>query len=156
MSEAVMSEAAFKMPDWMSDHIALYQRDPEKAHMWDSALGGNKGGGKIPTLLLSTKGRKSGKTSLTPLIYSKQGNGFAVIASKGGAPNHPAWYLNLSDNPEVEIQVGPTHYKARARTAEPAARKKIWADMVKLYPPYDEYQARAGREIPVVILEPKA
>jgi len=148
-----MSEQKSTMPDWMQDHIKRYQTDPEKAHLWDSALGGSKG--LIPTLLLTTKGRKSGKPHLTPLIYSKQGAGFAVIASKGGAPAHPAWYLNLQTEPEVEIQVGPQHYKARARTAGPEERKRIWGDMVKLYPPYDDYQARAGREIPVVIIEPK-
>ncbi len=148
-----MSAQKQVMPSWIAEHVKLYQKDPEKAHLWDSALGGSKG--LIPTLLLTTKGRKSGTPHLTPLIYSKQGSGFAVIASKGGAPEHPAWYLNLQANPEVEIQVGPQHYMARARTAAPEERKRIWLEMAKLYPPYDAYQARAGREIPVVILEPK-
>ena len=153
-----MSEPkAFRMPSWIGEHVKLYQRDPEKAHLWDSTLGGNKGGGLIPTLLLTTKGRKSGATHLTPLIYAKTGKAFAVIASKGGDPKHPAWYLNLSQNPDVEIQVGKDHYHAKARTANPAERKQLWAQMAKLYPPYDAYQARAGgREIPVVVLEPRS
>jgi deazaflavin-dependent oxidoreductase (nitroreductase family) len=151
-----MSAAQQQMPKWMADHIALYQKDPGKAHLWDSSLGSPNAKGFIPTLLLTTKGRKSGQAHMTPLIYGKAGTGFAVIASKGGAPTHPAWYLNLETNPDVEIQVGPQHYHAKARTAGPAERKTIWADMVKLYPPYDEYQARAGREIPVVVFEPKS
>jgi deazaflavin-dependent oxidoreductase (nitroreductase family) len=148
-----MSTQKQVMPGWIGDHIELYQKDPEKAHLWDSALGGGKG--LVPTLLLTTKGRKSGKTHLTPLIYIKQGNGFAVIASKGGAPAHPDWYLNLDAHPDVEIQVARAHYQMRARTADSEERKKIWAEMTKIYPPYDAYQARAGREIPVVILEPR-
>lgn len=150
-----MSAQQPSMPSWIQDHIKLYQTDPEKAHFWDSSLGSPNAKGKIATLLLTTEGRKSGKSHLTPLIYTKAGNGFAVIASKGGAPEHPAWYLNLHAHPEVEIQVGAKHYRARARTAGPDERKKLWAEMVKIYPPYDEYQARAGREIPVVVLEPK-
>jgi deazaflavin-dependent oxidoreductase (nitroreductase family) len=121
--------------------------------LWDSSLGGSKG--MIPTLLLTTKGRKSGDGHDTPLIYTKAAKGFAVIASKGGAPKHPSWYLNLEAEPDVEIQVGKDHYRAHARTANPAERAALWADMAKLYPPYDDYQARAGREIPVVILEPQ-
>lgn len=148
-----MSE--WKRPSWLDEHIELYQKDPEKAHFWNPSPGSKTAEGLIPTLLLTTKGRKSGKAHLTPLIYSKQDGGFAVIASKGGSPTHPDWYLNLERHPEVEIQVGAQHYRAHARTVGAEERKRIWADMVKLYPPYDEYQARAGREIPVVLLEPE-
>lgn len=145
------------MPAWMQEHIKLYQTDPEKAHMWDASLGSGRRMGRIPTLLLTTKGRKSGNTHLTPLIYSKAGGGFAVIASKGGAPAHPAWFLNLESNPDVEIQVAAKHYRVKARVAGPEERKKIWSEMVKLYPPYDEYQVNAGRrEIPVVVFEPQS
>jgi deazaflavin-dependent oxidoreductase (nitroreductase family) len=140
--------------NWVEEHIRLYKTDPEKAHLWDSSMAGGTQG-MIPTLLLTTTGRKSGKAQSTPLIYSEQCKGFAVIASKGGAPTHPAWYLNLEANPDVEIQVGPKHYHARARTAGPEERAAIWADMLKLYPPYDRYQARAPREIPVVVFDPK-
>ena len=78
---------------WIADHTKLYETDPEKAHMWDSsALGGP---GVLPTLLLTTTGRKSGEARPSPLIYGALDNGYAIIASKGGMPNHPFWYLNL-------------------------------------------------------------
>lgn len=143
-----------KMPHWIDEHIALYRKDPEKAHFWDASLAG--GQGLIATLLLTTKGRQSGKPQLAPLIYGKIGKSFAVIASKGGAPAHPAWFLNLTADPKVEIQVGPDHYHARARLAEGDERTRIWAQMVKIYPLYDTYQARTAREIPVVLFEPQS
>lgn len=145
------------MPDWYNKHLQLYLTDPAKAHLWDSSLGSPDASGLIPTLLLTVKGRKSGAPLHTPLIYSNQGAGFAVIASKGGAPDHPSWFLNLQANPEVEVQVAANHYKARARVATGAEREKIWADMVKIYPPYTDYAKYAGsanREIPVVVIDP--
>jgi len=144
-----------EVPSWVTEHVALYRRDPEKAHMWDASLGA----GKLfaPTLLLTTKGRKSGEPRTTPLIYGKWGKGFAVIASKAGHPTHPAWYLNIEVDPDVEIQVITAHHKARARVAGPEEREKIWAEMVKIFPVYNSYQKRTGgREIPVVVLEPVA
>lgn len=140
-------------PSWIADHIHRYLTDPAGAHLWDASLGGSQG--LLTTLLLTTKGRKSGGVRHAPLIYQEGGGGYVVVASKGGAPQHPAWYLNLKNEPEVEIRVGPRRMKARARTAQGEERTRLWALMAKAYPPYDDYQRRAGaREIPVVVLEP--
>ena len=141
------------LPSWIVDHIRLYKTDPEKAHFWDSSLGG--GEGLIATLLLTTTGRKSGRDIPTPLIYGPYGSAYVVIASKGGAPDHPDWYKNLVANPACRIQVGKQAYVAKARTATGEERSKLWSQLQKIYPPYDDYQrATKGREIPVVVLEP--
>ncbi len=138
---------------WIAEHIALYQSDPEKAHMWDASQAG--GEGLLPTLLLTTIGRKSGKPRPIPLIYQPVGSAYAVIASKGGFPTHPLWYENLVAQPECDVQVGAKGMRARARVAEGAERAQVWKQMAEVYPPYDLYQERAGnREIPVVILDP--
>jgi proline iminopeptidase len=140
---------------WITDHVKLYKTDPEKAHQWDSALGGYHG--IIPVLLLITKGRKTGKEVNAPLIYRKQPGGkFSIIASKGGAPDHPDWYLNLLKDPIAEIQVGKDHYRVKAHTVpEGAERDRMWEDHVSVYPLYNDYQKRAGtRKIQIVLLEP--
>jgi len=136
---------------WIAEHIELYRTDPEKAHMWDSsALGGP---GVLPTLLLTTKGRKSGEPRALPLIYGTDGETHIVIASKGGMPSHPSWYLNLQENPECEIMVGAKKLTVRARDAEGDERARIWSMMADVYPPYLDYQKATDRTIPVVILE---
>lgn len=138
---------------WIKEHIALYRSDPEKARLWDSTHVG--GPGVLPTLLLTTKGRKSGKPRSLPLIYGEAGDSYVVIASKGGLPTHPVWYLNLQANPECDLMVGARHVMARARIAEGEERDRLWKQMAEVYPPYDEYQERAGeRTIPVVVLDP--
>lgn len=145
--------ADFSAIPWIAEHIALYRSDPEKARLWDSTpLGGP---GLLPTLLLTTKGRKSGEPRALPLIYGESGDGYVVIASKGGLPSHPVWYLNLEAEPECQLMVGPKAVSARARIAEGEERTRLWEQMAKIYPPYDEYQERAGtRTIPVVVLDP--
>ena len=145
--------ASFNEIPWIAEHIALYQSDPEKARMWDSTpLGGP---GLLPTLLLTTTGRKSGESRALPLIYGEAGDSYVVIASKGGMPSHPIWYLNLEANPACELMVGAKAVAARARVAEGEERERIWEQMAELYPPYNEYQERAGaRTIPVVMLDP--
>jgi deazaflavin-dependent oxidoreductase (nitroreductase family) len=142
------------LPSWIADHIKLYQEDPEAAHMWDSsALGGP---GILPTLLLTTIGRKSGEPKPLPLIYKEVAGNFVIIASKGGAPAHPLWFRNLEANPDCEIQVASRHFNTRMRIAEGAEREDLWAQLAEIYPPYDEYQTSAGdRQIPVVVLEPQ-
>ena len=137
---------------WITDHVQLYREDPDKGHLWDSTFAG--GPGLLPTLLLSTTGRKSGRTSVLPLIYKKVGSGFVIIASKGGAPAHPAWYLNLVANPDCEIQVAHDHYRVTARTAEGDERETMWQQLAEIYPPYNDYQAATTRKIPVVVLDP--
>ncbi len=137
---------------WIAEHIELYKTDPEKAHMWDSTpLGGP---GLLPTLLLTTTGRKSGELRSLPLIYGNGGDSYAVIASKGGMPSHPLWYQNLAAQPECKLMVGPKAVSARARTAEGDERDRIWAQMAELYPPYLNYQKATERQIPVVVLDP--
>jgi len=149
----------FSQMDFIKKHIELYRRDPEKAHMWDSSPGG--GPGVLPTLLLTTKGRKSGEPRDVPLIYGEivRGEGdsaYVIVASRGGTPTHPIWFLNLEADPECELQVSTKHVIARARVAEGAEREQLWKKMAEIYPPYVDYQARAGaRTIPVVVLEPR-
>ncbi len=140
--------------DWIKKHIELYKTDPAAAHMWDSSMAG--GPGPLPTLLLTTRGRKSGEPRPAPLLYGPAGDGYVVIASKGGMPSHPLWYLNLQANPECELMVGPKAVSARARVAEGEERERLWRQMAEMYPPYDTYQKNAGdRVIPVVVLEPR-
>ena len=142
------------LPKWITDHVKLYLENPEQAHLWDSSLGG--GEGMLPTLLLITTGRKSGKRRPLPLIYKKVGGNYVIIASKGGAPAHPLWYLNLRDVPECEVRVASKQLTVNARTAEGQERKDLWAQLAEIYPPYNAYQETAGaREIPVVVLEPE-
>ncbi|MCB1693478.1 MAG: nitroreductase family deazaflavin-dependent oxidoreductase [Pseudomonadales bacterium] len=147
-----MAEVPAGLPKWIADHVELYLTDPEKAHLWDASLGGGKG--KIPTLLLEMTGRKSGEKRMLPLIYKKVGDAFVIIASKGGAPAHPSWYLNLKANPDCEIRVGKDRFKVRARDAEGAEREKLWDELVDVYAPYTQYQERTQRQIPVVVLDP--
>jgi F420H(2)-dependent quinone reductase len=118
--------------------------------------GGRVGGrvGKAPILLLTTKGRRSGAPRTTPLLYLRDGERIAVVASYGGRPSHPAWYLNLSSNPEVEVQVKRDRFTAIARTAAPEERGRLWPLLVGMYPSYAAYERRTSREIPVVLLEP--
>lgn len=147
-----MTEIPSELPQWIADHIDLYYKDPEKAHMWDASLGG--GTGMLPTLLLVSKGRKSGEDRPLPLIYKKIDGAYVVIASKGGAPAHPAWFLNLEAEPNCVIHVGAEQYKAKARVAVGDERAAKWQALVDIYAPYTDYQVSAGdREIPVVVLD---
>lgn len=139
---------------WIKDHTELYRSDPDKAHMWDSSVAG--GPGPLPTLLLTTTGRKSGEARALPLIYGAHGSSYVIIASKGGWPTHPAWYLNLQAKPECDLMVGPKNVSARARVAEGDERSKLWKEMAAIYPPYDEYQEKTERQIPVIVLDPTA
>ena len=149
-----MTDLPAGLPDWIREHIELYMSDPEAAHMWDSShLGGP---GVLPTLLLVTKGRKSGEPKPLPLIYGKVGDNYVIIASKGGAPAHPAWYLNLRAEPNCDIKVGSLDVAVTARDAAGEEREDLWRQLAEIYPPYDDYQSAAGdRRIPVVVLEPR-
>ena len=144
--------ADFSAIPWIAEHIQLYRSDPEKAHMWDSAPQG--GPGVLPTLLLTTTGRKSGEPRALPLIYGAVGDSYVIIASKGGMPDHPLWYRNLEVKPECELQVGAKQVSAHARFAEGEEREQLWAKMVEIYPPYVDYQKTTERTIPVVVLDP--
>jgi deazaflavin-dependent oxidoreductase (nitroreductase family) len=126
------------------EHVARYEAtDGKEGHAWEGTQ----------TLLLTTKGRRSGEPRTTPLIYAPYGDAYTVVASKGGSDEPPAWYLNLSEEPNVEVQIWGERFKARARTASPEEKPEIWKTMVGEWPAYDEYQQRTEREIPVVVLE---
>jgi F420H(2)-dependent quinone reductase len=137
---------------WIASHREQYLSDPAAGHMWDSAPAGGKG--PIPTLLLTTIGRKSGTKSVMPLIYIEHDGSQVVIASKGGDPKHPGWFHNMVNQDEVTVQVIDDEFQAEVRIASGEERAAIWKKGVELYPPYADYQVNAGdREIPVVILE---
>jgi proline iminopeptidase len=108
----------------------------------------------VPSLLLTTTGRKSGEKFIFPLFYGTDGDSYFVVASKGGAPQHPGWYRNILADPDVELQVGAARIKARARTATGAERARLWEKALDFWPPYADYQRKTEREIPVVVLDP--
>jgi proline iminopeptidase len=149
------AKLAPNLPQWMKDHVALYQSSGGKeGHLYTIPLP-NVAVKNVPSLLLITTGRKSGEKFLFPLFYGKTGDSYFVIASKGGAPEHPGWYRNLRANPEVEVQVGTAKLRARARTASGEERAKLWQQAVGIWPPFADYQRKAAaREIPVVVLDP--
>jgi deazaflavin-dependent oxidoreductase (nitroreductase family) len=133
-----------KLPDWMADHLRRYlETNGKDGHLWNG----------VPTLLLTTTGRRSGKPQVLPLIYGEDGGRYVVVASKGGAPDHPLWYQNLVAQPAVQVQVAADRFAARARTASASERPALWNTMTKIWPAYDDYQTKTSREIPVVILE---
>jgi deazaflavin-dependent oxidoreductase (nitroreductase family) len=110
--------------------------------------------GKSPILLLNTVGRKSGKKRTSPLLYVKDGEDFVIIASKGGASTHPAWFLNLKANPEATVEVGDREVRVRAEEADAEEKARLWQKMVEMYPTYDDYQTKTKREIPLLVLHP--
>jgi deazaflavin-dependent oxidoreductase (nitroreductase family) len=126
-------------------HVRRYRETGgEVGHTW-------RNGSKI--LLLTTKGRKTGERRTTPLIYENDGDRYVIVASKGGAPQHPGWYRNLAKDPEVEVQVMDEVFPARAHTAQGDERERLWRLAAQQWPDYDSYQKRTDREIPVVVLE---
>jgi deazaflavin-dependent oxidoreductase (nitroreductase family) len=126
-------------------HVKRYRETGgEVGHTWRS-------GSKI--LLLTTTGRKSGEPRTSPLIYENAGDAYVIVASKGGAPEHPGWYENLQQTPEVELQVKDEVFAARARTAQGEERERVWKLAAQQWPAYDDYREKTDREIPVVVLE---
>jgi deazaflavin-dependent oxidoreductase (nitroreductase family) len=109
-----------------------------------------------PLLLLTSTGAKSGQKRVNPLAYTRDGDRYVVIASKGGAPTHPNWYHNVVTNPEVIVEVGPDRFAARASVAEGADHDRLYSAQAALMPGFAEYQRKTTRRIPVVILEPIA
>ena len=128
-----------------AEHVARYRETGgEHGHDWKGTT----------TLLLTTTGRRSGEPRTTPLIYQPYGDAYLIVASKGGAPEPPGWYLNLQQEPEVEVQVKDRIFRARARTANADEKPDMWRTMTATWPEYDAYQSKTDREIPVVVLEP--
>jgi deazaflavin-dependent oxidoreductase (nitroreductase family) len=120
------------------------------------ANGGKVGGvfARVDMMLLTTTGRKSGEPRTSPLACRFVGDDVVVIGSYGGSPKHPQWFLNLTADPNVTVEVGTEAYPARARVAEGDERARIWADLVADIPQFGEYEKITdGREIPVVVLE---
>jgi F420H(2)-dependent quinone reductase len=108
-----------------------------------------------PIVLVTVRGAKSGKLRYTPVMRVEHGGSYAMIASKGGAPEHPAWYHNLVANPHVELQDGTVTKEYDAREVSGAERDEWWERSVAAYPPYAEYQTKTDRQIPVFVLEPR-
>ncbi|MEH0818585.1 MULTISPECIES: nitroreductase family deazaflavin-dependent oxidoreductase [unclassified Micromonospora] len=140
------SEQVLDSPQaWVADHIRRYvETGGEQGHEWRPG---------VFTLLLTTRGRRSGKLRRTALIYGRDGDDYLVVGSQGGAPQHPAWYLNLLADPEAEVQVGAETFAVRARTAGPEEKPRMWRTMADIWPAYDEYQTKTDRDIPVVVLQ---
>ena len=127
-----------------AEHVRRYREtDGEVGHLWNG----------VTALLLTTVGRRSGEERTSALIYGEDGENHVVIASQGGAPTHPGWYLNLLARPRAEIQVGKERFDVVARTAEGDERDRLWRLMAGIWPNYDAYQERTSRRIPVVVLE---
>jgi deazaflavin-dependent oxidoreductase (nitroreductase family) len=130
-----------------------------RIHVFLYRASGGRIGGRFkaaPVLLLTTTGRKSGKRRTTPLLYAEDADRYVVVASVGGAPKHPAWYLNLRTDPEATIQVGSRTLGVHAETVPPDERARLWELVTRMYGPYDDYQAKTSREIPLVALTPAA
>lgn len=126
------------------EHVERYvETDGEEGHEWQGTT----------TLILTTTGRRSGEQRPTPLIYGTHGDAYLVVASKGGADEPPAWYLNLEADPRVTVQVKGDRFDARARTATPEEKPEMWRTMVGRWSAYEDYQRKTDRDIPVVVLE---
>jgi len=143
-----MSETVYKQPDLSllgPEHVRRYQETRgEVGYIWNG----------VPTLLLTTTGRKSGQPRTTPLIFARDGDDYLVVASMGGAPAHPQWYLNLQADPEARIQVRAERRTVTARTATGDEKARLWDIVRAQWPNYDQYQSRTERVIPVVVLTP--
>jgi deazaflavin-dependent oxidoreductase (nitroreductase family) len=128
------------------EHVTRYREtDGAEGHDWQNTS----------VLILTSTGRRTGQQRSTPLIYQRHGADYVVVASKGGAEQPPSWYLNLQQNPEVEVQVEGERFAARARTADPQEKPEMWKTMAAAWPAYDDYQRKTEREIPVVVLQPR-
>jgi deazaflavin-dependent oxidoreductase (nitroreductase family) len=139
-----MAEREPQLPAWIAEHLKKYlATNGADGHVWNG----------VHTLLLTTTGRKSGEARTLPLIYGQDGVRYVIVASRGGAPDHPGWYKNLVAQPEVQLQVAADRFAARASTATGTERARLWQAMTKIWPAYDEYQKKTSREIPVVTLE---
>lgn len=129
-----------------ADHVRVYQEtNGETGYIWNG----------VPILLFTTTGRKSGQPRTNAIIYTPVGDKYVIIASKGGSPTHPAWYLNILEDPNIEVQIKAEKFAATARTADSPEREQLWAEAVKAWPNYDIYQSRTDRKIPVVVIERK-
>jgi deazaflavin-dependent oxidoreductase (nitroreductase family) len=143
-----MSEPRYTAPDLElvgANHVAAYRKSKgEVGYLWNGA----------PTLLLTVIGRRTGEPRTAALIFARDGDDYLVVASMGGAPMHPKWYLNLASNPTAEIQVRDQVIAVTARTASSEEKPRLWGIVTAVWPNYDVYQSRTDRDIPVVVLTP--
>ena len=143
-----MTQTNYTPPDLTlvgEDHIRRYREtDGEVGYLWNGA----------PSLLLEVTGRRTGEVRTSALIFARDGDDYLIVASMGGAPKHPAWYLNLQANPAAEIQVKGARIPVTARTATAEEKPRLWQRVTEVWPNYDVYQARTERDIPVVVLSP--
>ncbi len=133
---------------WVADQVDLYEKSggTEGLALRDTGL---------PVIIVTNRGRKTGAIRKTPLMRVADGNNYILVASQGGAPQHPQWYYNLKADPDVEIRDKTEVYKMRVReVTDPVERERLWNIAVKAYPPYQEYQAKTRRLIPVFVAEP--
>ncbi|MDT3439101.1 MULTISPECIES: nitroreductase family deazaflavin-dependent oxidoreductase [unclassified Pseudofrankia] len=141
-----MSEPTYVRPELTllgEDHIRAYREtDGEVGYLWNG----------VPILLLTTTGRRTGQARTSALIFARDGDDYLVVASTGGAPKHPAWYLNLQADPAAEIQVKAEHIPVVARAASPEEKPRLWKIVTAAWPNYDVYQTRTERVIPLVVL----
>jgi len=137
------------MPDFSlfgDEHVRQYEATAGKVgHDWNGTS----------VLILHTSGRKSGQTRKFPLIYGRDGADYVVVASKGGAPDHPGWYKNLLAHPDAKIQVRGDVIPVTARTGTAVDKQRVWPVMTAQWPQYDEYQRKTARDIPVILLRPR-
>ena len=148
------AKLAPNLPQWMVDHANRYvSSGGTEGHMYTVTPPGYPEM-VVPSLLLTTTGRKSGERFTFPLFYGSDGGSYIVVASKGGAPDHPGWYKNLLASPEAEVQVGTKRLRVRVRTATGDERARLWGEALKFWPPYADYAKKTAREIPVVVLDP--
>jgi deazaflavin-dependent oxidoreductase (nitroreductase family) len=144
-----VNEEGYTAPDISllgDEHIRRYREtDGEVGYLWNGAT----------ALLLTTTGRKTGQPRTQPLIFASDGDDYLVVASMGGAPKHPSWYLNLVANPDAEVQVKGDIIPVRAHTATDEEKPRLWKIVTEQWPNYDVYQTRTDRQIPVVVLSPR-
>ncbi len=143
-----MSEESYTAPDLEllgPEHVRRYREtNGEVGYIWNG----------VPTLLLTTIGRRTGEARTTPLIFGRDEEDFLVVASMGGAPTHPNWYRNLLVQPSGDVQVRADRISVTARTAGDAEKPRLWRIVTDAWPNYDVYQSRTDRVIPLVVLTP--
>lgn len=151
MSDATFKEIAKARRSWKDDHLGMYLRSGgAEGHIVDvSDIGGHK---FTTTLLLQLTGRKSGQTRINPLIYGDIAGEVVIVASKGGADHHPAWYLNIKESEEINFQIATQAFRGKWREPQGSERTKVWEFMEGVFPPYKGYQASTSRLIPLVML----
>lgn len=139
-----MTDALDSAIPWVAKHTQKYiETDGREGHDWNG----------VPTLVLTTTGRRSGRPRRNALIYGRDGDSYVLVASFGGSATHPLWYENLVAEPKVRVQVGEEKFDGVARTVGPDDRARLWPQMARIWPDYDKYQAKTDREIPVIVVD---